>query len=202
VTARILETDDFDRADENPIASPWVNGVVFGGLKLVGNRVQGGTASIDCCARLNKANIAADGFAQCTLAQTGATEGGLTFRHSTIVDTFYLADIDMVANFSRIYSCVATVFTSLAAVSATWVANDIAKLTCVGSALTFLKNGITSATATNTTITAAGQAGMLIFGNLATLELDNFLAGDFPPFDDYSLFPKSLIAEAAARGEM
>lgn len=40
-----MATDDFNRADENPLASPWANGGLADQLKLVGNEVVGASAT-------------------------------------------------------------------------------------------------------------------------------------------------------------
>lgn len=204
VTTRIRETDDFNRANENPIASPWVNGVVLGSLQLINNKVRGIVLSADQTARLNQINLPADGFVQARLASATANDGGVTFRHSTTADTFYLGGAVPLSapSGTRLSKVVDGVLTNLSNAATTWIANDVISLICVSTTITIQQNGITQSTVTDTAITPAGQAGLFIFSNDAGFELDDFQAGDFGDTTDYTQFPKPNIAEAAARGEM
>lgn len=118
------------------------------------------------------------------------TAAGPTVRHNTSATTFYLSRYDVADDTWRLYKAVAGTFTQLgSSVSASFSNGQTKnlKLEAIGSAIKAYADGAGAATisVTDTSITAAGQAGLRYgFGGapVATdstgLHLDNFSADD------------------------
>lgn len=191
-TPTTITTDDFTRANETPIASPWVN--TQGSLRLASNAVEGNVAVTNNLAR-SGTNIAADGWVQGTIVDTGSNIGVL-FRHSvSAADAYCLlySSGGVVLQLAKFTAGVPTVLKSISPFTA--FAGDILRLEVIGGTLTGYVSSSLSIAVADATFAAAGQAGIFVNDNTVAIGIDTFLAGEFSAID--GLFLHVLGAEGA-----
>src|ERR1035437_2955559 len=174
-----LAADNFNRANEIPIASPCVPNTVagYGTLNLISDAVEVNNFVVQGCALYSGITWPNDQYSQFTNVHTDTGKTVACYvRYSTTADTGYaLFNLPGGAGF-QLGKDIAGVFTQLA-VNATPAANgDVMTLAEVGTTLTAFKNGVQILTATDSSI-ASGSAGMYINTNAGTTIIDNWSGG-------------------------
>lgn len=205
-----LVTDNFNRADANPVGGSWSTLTGQTAMQLVTNRLRGAsTASRN--GALYAGTFSKNQFAQAELAKfdvdAGGYSNGVFVRGSLSAETaYYSGFVDGgfgVAGY-RLAKFVAGAQTDLASTTATIAANGVVKSIVNYDRLSGFVNDVLIATATDTAI-LSGQPGLGINLGAAVgqCEWDNFAAGNFEEFlIDYTGLAKPPIFEAALRGEM
>lgn len=183
----ILATDNFNRANQNPLAGNWTTQSTAGNLQIVSNAIEAATAGASSEAYYNALAFGNDQWSQTKVASlnTGVTSNaGLILRANTSgVRTEYTALYQCVTNQFFIQKRVAGVTTTLknsAGLNPTPAANDVLTGCIVGTAISFYVNGNLIWTLTDSSI-ASGAPGMLLFAgtSVANAVLDDWAAGDF-----------------------
>lgn len=148
-------SDTFTRANENPIASPWVKGGSGHNWQILTNALQGVTTDDDSWLYYNN-TTPDDQFSQATVGALSVNaDFGMAVRIAGgATQTFYLT-----INFNGgplIAKFVAGSFTSLGAVTAVTIVNDVVRAEVIGSSMHFIKNGsdVLGSPVTDTSITS------------------------------------------------
>jgi hypothetical protein len=167
-----LLSDNFNRANETPLASPWIEFYVSGGnINLSSNEVAGAAAT-DCVWH-NSGASTTDGYSQVTIA-TSSNYNGPIIRGQTGTTSCYFAYYG--SNLARIYKFVNGAFTLISDSSWTSASGDIVKIEVSGTGLTYYINGASQVTGSNSDISGVGFGG--IFMTVTTARLDNWSMGD------------------------
>lgn len=178
-------SDNFDRANETPLASPWgaQNGFV-GGLRLYSNQATGvGSAQWDDYGSLWTANSFNDNqFSQITFrAQDGFNGVGIITRGSTTVKTCYYAGYNGVFFLNK---WVNGTWTEIGTNNSTTLSTgDTFRLESAGTTHTIYKNGFEIAHWTDSSITS-GRVG--IYAGSSTNALDDWTGGDLYSYFGYN----------------
>lgn len=156
-------TDNFNRADETPLAGNWtrVPGET-GTINLSGNAVTPNSINFDTAYYYNAGSFGNDQYSQIKVTVSGAAAGaglGVIVRASTSVDTYYRCVLDGAGNI-EFGSVVASTFTFIAGRTVTYSAGAILKLDVTGTTFTITYNGTQAgATITDSSI-STGKPGI------------------------------------------
>jgi len=178
-----LAFDNFNRADENPLASPYAvpGSSGFGGVKLLTNMAAAVTASTDSWVYRTDVTSPND---QISTVKVGALSGsafdaGPVVRMSSTGANGYQLNYNDGANF-YIFKVVSGGFSLLASIGGTLAVGDTMTLKVVGNVLTALKNGAAIGSGLTFTDSSSpittGNIGFGIFGG--TERVDEFTAED------------------------
>jgi hypothetical protein len=167
-------SDGFNRADENPIASPWV--AVENTVRLYANATIGGGYAIRNVARYSGAGLAADQESQVVLVGTPTSHGerylGPCARIANNAASYYAFYTDDTE--SVLLKVVAGTPTVLASGGNPGDDGDVLRIRVVGSTITGYINDVLQLTTADGEITS-GDPGLLMHSNYPTL-LDDFFA--------------------------
>jgi hypothetical protein len=189
-------SDNFNRADENPIASPWVavEGTIYLGVAFADNEVTGGGFGIRNCVRYGGAGLGANQEAQVRVKTASISTNelflGPCVRCASGAVSYYAFHSDNAQ--SKIIKVVAGTPTTLVGGGAPTVATDVMRLRVVGTTLTAYINGVQELTITDASL-ASGDPGFLIDGS-NTPALNNFFA------QDVSVVPLHMLGWAISGG--
>ena len=171
-----LATDDFNRANEDPLAGNWT-GVGSTPLpRLVSNQFAGpSTDHARHCYR-NDVTPANDQWSQITVTTAGTNnDWGPGVRWATGATTGYF--IDHFPGSEGLYKVVAGTFTQIASGAATnYAVSDVLYCEAQGTTILCKINGSTDASVTDSSI-ASGRLGIFAFTNDA--RGDTYSGGDF-----------------------
>jgi hypothetical protein len=170
-------SDDFNRANESPLASPWTAVTGGGALNLFSNAAHSSqSGGIDEFRVYGSSGIGADQFAQATIASiSGGAVAGVLVRFQTAAKAGYRfyattggCQIDRLPGSVNIGSAGAGVS-----------AGDVLRLEVQGTTLRGYVNGVLRCTGTDSTYASASNPGLYASGTVAgDPALDNFSAGD------------------------
>jgi hypothetical protein len=201
----VLASDTFTRANETPVASPWVQlAGSTGTINLSGNAIQLGTAGDNFYYYSGPAWSAAQ-YSKAVMVTAPANDdfGPAVRIGSNGFSGYYAAGFEAGPVFVKF---VAGTGSGIGSLTLNLVNGDTFGSEIVGSTLRCKLNGAepTGSPVTDTELTTAGNgAGMEIFGSGGAI--DNWEGGDFGaagfPYD-YSKFPKHKIREAVLAGRM
>lgn len=186
-----LATDDFNRADENPLAGNWTTvGLDVRNLQIVGNSVRSTDTGSRAAAYYNAVTPPNDQWTSIKAVAVPTDTVGETcasVRASTVDETSYDLCIATFPAGNFVYDLVLRVngsYTSLAFDNVAFTAGDIFRLEAQGTTIRALKNGVQFVSVIDSTI-ASGRFGIKITppANTANAILDDFQGGDFtsPP---------------------
>jgi len=177
--AQQLASDNFNRANENPIAGNWTSGTsTFTDLQIVSNAVRGVTASGDGSAFYNAITWPNDQYSEVKIASLAAApDGGPAVRLSAADKTGYVFSVDTNGTEYHLVKFVAGVWTDLsAAQSRTFIVGDIVRIEARGSSISEFHNNVQIFSLADASI-AAGNAGLFIFDNSASFIFDDWAGG-------------------------
>jgi hypothetical protein len=172
-------SDDFNRADGG-VGANYDN--VNSGLVVFSNQARGSnTGTINySTVKVATADFTDDHESQVTVATiSGDDYGGPMVRSAgTTANSYILYTDGGSSDPRRLAKVVSGTRTTIGAVNVACVNGDVLKLRCVGTTLTWYKNGTLMETITDSTHTT-GQPGLCyFFGNGNTSRLDSFSADD------------------------
>lgn len=181
-------SDNFNRANENPLASPWSDfGASAVDFKLVSNSVTP-TSLISDDAQMSLTSITwpNDQYCQVKVTVTGTSAGaggGLAVRCAAGAKTFYRVVVNKAASANvEVAKFVAGAFTSLGTRTTTWVDGDTLQMRIVGTSIYVYQNGIQLGALITDSALTSGNAGISYSSTVTTMTLDDFEGGDnFPP---------------------
>lgn len=182
-------TDDFNRANETPLASPWVKALGTNNANLSSNQVVS-SGSDDKLYYYTGATATADHYSEITSATATSAFEGPAVRISASSDNAYVV---ILGGFHAFYKCVAGSFSSLAATGVGEVNNATCRLVVEGSSLSYYQAGVLSSGSpiTDSSITVEGDgAGFWLYDG----SLDNWEGADLvPPAEPQMLRPDADI---------
>jgi hypothetical protein len=137
----ILASDDFNRANANPIGSPWTTAAGVGAMQIVSNAATFATNTDSGCFH-STITWPNDQYSKGKLSVTGTAGGGsgarLLVRHASAADTTYLLAVDHAATNNVVISkVIASVFTNLTGfpVTQAWTDGDTWEIDVVGTTI-------------------------------------------------------------------
>ena len=169
-------TDNFNRANANPIGGNWTTVTGKGNIQIVSNVAIGTISGINA-AYWNADAFSNNQYSQVKLGAVASTWFGPAVRFSSSAYTGYLAESSNGTSLV-LYKVIAGTTTSLASYTVTVSAGDIIRLEVVGSTLTVKHNGTTRITHTNAEI-ASGSCGLWVNDSDAAKSLDDWEGGSF-----------------------
>lgn len=186
-------TDDFNRANETPIALPWDSVTTSpSDLNLSSNTVVAGGG--DSFALYTAAASSADQYSQLAASAPTSASGGPMCRMVATSVTGYLFD-----NFGSASNGEIRLWTNISSdsvlASGTIARANPLRIEAEGSTIRIYSNSVLSQTVTNSTLTT-GQPGLAIYSN----NFDNWEGGNLTPpsapavAPDVTAFPKYLLA--------
>ena len=183
-------SDDFNRANETPLTTPWnLFWVPAGSYNLTSNVMIRTAADGNSGVRYDSALSGADHFSQCT--QPVLVRGGpLCRQDGTTAATFYLIHGQLGSQNILTRKSVATVHTTISTDSVTVANNDVIKLECDGSDLTATHQGTDYGPFTDTTISAGSYAGVTLQQQNNTA--DNWSAEDLGAAPGGAIVPQMI----------
>lgn len=182
----VLATDNFNRADENPLSGGGNWSPSFGdqNWKVVSNvAVPVNVSTLDSVMHYTAGTWPNDQYSKADLTVSGTGGGdqgvGLNVRGTTAATTYYRAVADHGAtNNVGISKLVAGVYSNLALTSSSWTDGATWELDVQGTTLTFKRAGSTILTTTDASI-ASGKPGIELSTVVTSASLDNWEGGDF-----------------------
>lgn len=168
------ETDDFNRANENPLGSPW-EVCVGSGLQLVSNGVKSAAAGLNVSAMTGVTwDDDQTGTFEVTAIQGYDFAGGAVRMTNT--GNGYIGIAEFGDGRFYCYRMDAGVATSLGFRAETFIATDTIGIGVVGSTITLYKNDIAVGSTFSDATHASGAAGgSYNFGDSNLTVLDNFV---------------------------
>lgn len=157
-------TDDFNRANEDPLAGNWTTVTGRNALKIVSNAVRGTVDATVNASQWNADTFADDQYSQVKCVGTVGNAKGPMVRVAAAANTFYTF-IYNGTNTLGVYKCLAGTTTQIGAnYSHTFVQNEVLKLAVAGqdadAVLTPYINGVEQATRAGVATLNSGSAGM------------------------------------------
>lgn len=152
----VLASDNFDRANANPIGAPWTTITGESAMQIAGNVATPSGLAGDCGSRYSGISWPADQYSKAKLSCTGSAGGGsgacLHVRAASGANTYYRLEVDHAAsNNVTLSKNVATVFTTVAGfpVTQAWSDGDTWELRVSGMLLSVYLNGSLIASGTD-----------------------------------------------------
>ena len=179
---QVYALDFFDRAAENPLASPWSTTNTLNACRIPSSpaNTANGTASGVCGARYTGLTPSNDQWARVTVGATVETTTdtgvGPCIRVASAALTMYFGQGNTTE--TRLYKVVAASYTKLGRDAAAVAAGDILTITAKSNAIALMKNGVTIAFSYDTGGIASGDPGIWATG-AAIPNLDAFQCGTF-----------------------
>jgi len=182
----ILATDNFNRANANPIGSPWTTASGESAMQIVSNACTPSSTAADCGAYHSTITWPNDQYSKAKLSVSGTagSQAGavLKVRQASGARTCYQLEVDHAATLNVCISkVVAGAFTSLTGfpVTQAWTDGDTWEIRAVGTTLKVFRNGVqVGPTATDNAI-ASGSAGIGYSSVETSCTIDDWEGGDF-----------------------
>lgn len=200
--SEVLAADDFDRADESPLASPWISGPAgFSNLTLTNGGVRGAATSGDGAAYF-AATWPADQWSEARLAALGTRgDGGVAVRLGATGQTGYVFSVGGGGAWYALGKFVNGAFTGLVSGTLTFQPGDLLRLEAAGDTIRAYRNGTLVRSVIDNSI-PDGNAGLFIYDDDPGFALDNWVGGGSPANSSANppAPPTTLVAAAAGTG--
>jgi len=171
----ILATDNFNRANESPLAGNWSPAPSTGNLRLDANQIIGPAVAADCVTYYNAISWPNDQWSEYTITSTGGSvNAGPAVRISSSNKSGYI--LCTLNSIFFIFKFVDGSYTELGGVFGTNTIGDVVRLEVEGTTLRAYKNGVLQATRTDTDLTS-GSAGF--YASQPAISFDDWSGGDF-----------------------
>jgi len=164
-------SDNFNRANESPLTSPWATESGFSGIYLASNAVKAAGANTSSFSRYDSGTWDPDQWAEVTYGTVDADTGGPAVRMTGSGNGYFVTFNSGLLKVFRASGFIAV--GTQPAVSVT--TGDVVRLEINGTSLEVFKNTVSVWTATDSGI-ASGKPG--IFSYDGTTTMDNFNAED------------------------
>jgi hypothetical protein len=177
-------TDNFNRADQNPLAGNWTtsNGAIA--LKILSNQLTF-ASDFDASANYSATTFSNDQYSQVKLSNasgSGATGFGVTVRQSTSANTRYRVTADSAAsNNIQLGKEVNNVYSNLTGWprTATVANGDTLRLEVQGTTLRVYINGVQVGADTTDSSIASGYPGIIYSSSAPSATADDWAGGDY-----------------------
>lgn len=195
-----LITDNFDRANETPLAGNWSTVTGNSAFNLASNSITPSDLANNCAARYSAITWGNDQSSKAAITGTGssALEGpGLAVRCASGANTMYVLIVgdSGTSNAIVIGRFIAGAFTSLAATTRTWAGGDTWEYTVHGPAsaalLSAYHNGTLVQSFTDNSSIGSGSPGVFYSSISDAATINDWTGTDgVVPIADYRRFPK------------
>jgi hypothetical protein len=179
----ILVQDNFNRANQNPLAGNWSTPTGANALQLSSNAVTYTDFNNDSSAYYNAITWPNDQYSQCncTVSNEGGGQGfGPSCREASGALTRYrLVASTAASNNFELSKEVSGSFTLIWDRTSTFTSGNLVRLEAQGTTLRAYNNGVQIGASTTDSSIASGSAGLLYSSRAATASGDNFEGGDF-----------------------
>lgn len=175
-------TDNFNRANESPIAGNWET--ILNGLRLDANSVDAVTASVHSISAWRAAinTFAADQRVDFTYTALSSFDMAGPAVRCTVGTGgnayFFRADGQAGNNDNGLKKLVNGVFTNLAVYTTAVAVNDVIRVEAIGTTIKVYRNGTEIISVTDTSLASGQPGGYYFFDNTNTTALDDFVATD------------------------
>jgi hypothetical protein len=182
-----LATDDFNRANENPLSGGgnWSSSSDMNALKIVGNEVLTVTANSDSGMRYTGVSAGIDHYSEITISAVGDHDFGAAVCMQPSGDCYLTTNYD--SSIMYIFSRIGGSFNELNHVSGVYANSDVIRLERFGDELRLYQNGTLKLTITDETSLVGGTFG--IFGFDGNFRVTSFTGGKLVA--DYDAVPGS-----------
>jgi hypothetical protein len=168
-----LATDNFNRANEAPIGSPWATTSLGAGISLVSNAVIAATPSTNHLSRYDGGiSWPADHYSQAVITNVGTNTGGPAVRVQANGDNYQIVND---SGTIRLFRVISGGFVSLEDTAVTVANGDVIRVVASGTTISILKNGVTAASQTDANI-SGGMPGIYLYDAVSTW--DDWEGGD------------------------
>jgi hypothetical protein len=201
-----ITTDNFQRANENPLSGDgnWTN--IQNDLQIVSDLVEPASSGSGCAAVFSGATFSDDQFASITIETlAGGAQSTPIVRGSTTEETYYYANIvgpltsEGETTLAKVVNGSVTTFAPT--VDITPNVGDIFTLSIVGNVLSLYQNGFLILQVEDTAAISSGYPGMSMYGNGSTsnAQISLFAAGNANVIPSYpSVASASFLTIALA----
>jgi hypothetical protein len=171
----MVASDNFDRANSNPIGGNWTTATGCIAIKDISNGVAGVNTYAGNCAYWNANSFNNDQYSQIKVLDTAGFPG-VILRHGT---NYYAAGVTSATRIN-IWRYDAGAFTNLATINTAVAVNDIFKADVVGTVITVYINGVPVGNYDDTgSSIVSGPPGVYVYGILASApDLDDWEGGN------------------------
>jgi hypothetical protein len=179
--------DDFNRANETPMAGNWATTTSESAFNLSGNVAVPSSVAADCGAIYTGASWGNDQSVRATLSvvSTGGAGAGIGFwvRHALAAVTGYRVVFDHAAsNNVQVGRFITGAFTSLIQFTRAWTDGDTMRVDVTGPAastrIEIFHNGTSIQVLTDNSSVASGIPGIVLSSPVTSASVDNFQATD------------------------
>jgi hypothetical protein len=181
----VLATDDFNRANANPIGAPWAKvGGIPGDFQIVSNAATPTTLASDGAAVHTGITWPNDQYCQGKVFVTGSgssTGPGLALRGTTASETYYRLSFNAAGTGNvDLWRAVAATYTNLWNRTATFTTGDTVRFEIQGAVIRVFINGVqVGADFTDGSPIASGSPGLSSSSTSTTASVDDWVGGDF-----------------------
>lgn len=190
----VLATDNFNRADQNPLATNWTDAGDTSPLKLLTNQIVPSNVSNDCSAFYNAVAFPNDQYSQITMASAesggGGQGGGPGVRMATSKNYYRLVGDKAASTNWELAKKVAGTYTQIGTATQSWSDGDTIYIEIKGTQIVTKKNGTGFGSWATDSSLANGKAGITYSSTSSTWACDNWEGGDFavaggPPYSPW-----------------
>lgn len=190
-------SDDFNRANQDPIAGNWSKPSAFGALKIDTNQIAVSSPGSDSLAYWSANTWNADHTSQVTVAVEGGGDGGPAVRISAVDDAYINVQpgTDL-----RMYAIVDGGFAEIDNDAGEYAPGTLAKMLAVGTTISSQLNAVGINSVTNSA-NAGGSAGIFMYDGV--IRFDDWVgtgevAGAAPGIEPYLRYRSTQRAVSRA----
>jgi hypothetical protein len=169
-------TDNFNRADSNPVGGNWSTGNGFNACKIASNTLA--PANVEACSQWNADTFNADQYSQCNFAVLN--DGGPAVRISSSSKSCYLVTTQSGGNTTAqiVYKVVAGSYTQLSStLSNTISTSSVLKMSATGTTIEYDIDGSMITQITDASL-STGSAGIWFYDSDLSARADNWQGGN------------------------
>jgi hypothetical protein len=163
----ILFTDDFTRANENPLAGNWSTAASWDAMQLLNNQVGAAAGPAGNASYVNSVSVPDDQYAESPFVQSlvniVSAGGGVCVRMATGAKSYYCLQIFNGTSTNPVtldvFKEVAGSYTSLGQAPYTYTPGDVFRIEAQGTAIRGYVNGVLKLSATDSDL-ASGPFGL------------------------------------------
>jgi hypothetical protein len=182
----LLASDNFDRANANPIGAPWTTASGVSAMQIAGNVCTPSSLAADCGADHTGITWPADHYSKAKLSVTGTGGGGqgacLSVRSASGARTCYRLEVDHAATLNvAVEKFVAGTPSSLiAALTQAWSDGDTWEIRAQSNRISIYLNGVLIAAATDSSSPLlTGNPGIGYSSVETAASINDWEGGDF-----------------------
>jgi hypothetical protein len=182
----LLASDNFDRANANPIGAPWTTASGLSAMQIAGNVCTPSSLAADCGADYTGVTWPADHYSKAKLSVTGTSGGGsgacLSVRSASGARTLYRLEVDHAAtnNVAVEKYVTGTPSALIGPLTLAWTDGDTWELRAQGTTISVYRNGVLVGSATDSSSPLlTGNPGIGYSSSETAASINDWEGGDF-----------------------